>query len=370
MKILYITNIPSPYRIDFYNKLSESAELTVLFEARRAKGITFNWNDDLSKFTSIFLKDGDIEEKKIDWKILKYIKKRKYDLFVATNYSYHTELIAYLKMIFRRIPFVLEIDGVVAQEENFIKRSFKKFLLTKPRAYFSPSKNSDDILSKYGCKRENIYRYPFTSLGEKDVLKSPLSDEEKRAYKAKIGIPDNKTVLYVGRFIELKMIDILLKSMEGWAEKHTLVLVGGTADSEYMQQFKAYISDNVYITGFKTKEELFDYYGAADIFVLPTRSDVWGLVINEAMAFGLPVISTDKCGAALELIENGYNGYIVPVGDTEALAKSINDIFADEAGLAEYGKNSLKKIKAHTIEEMVRCHMKSFEEIIWKNCGK
>ena len=61
---------------------------------------------------------------------------------------------------------------------------------------------------------------------------------------------------------------------------------------------------------FMTKKELADWYQAADLFVMPTREDVWGLVVNEAMAYGLPVISSDMCGAASEMVKNGYNGYI------------------------------------------------------------
>ena len=89
---------------------------------------------------------------------------------------------------------------------------------------------------------------------------------------------------------------------------------------------KEYGLSNVYFEGFKNKDELKDYYRAADLFCLQTRGDVWGLVINEAMAEGLPVITTDKCVAGLELVENGINGYVVPVEDEEKLSKKITEI--------------------------------------------
>lgn len=69
MKILFITNIPSPYRVDFYNELAKFVDLTVIFEARRAKGIRFSWNDNNIQFKAIFLSEGEIQEKKL---ILKY----------------------------------------------------------------------------------------------------------------------------------------------------------------------------------------------------------------------------------------------------------------------------------------------------------
>ena len=66
---------------------------------------------------------------------------------------------------------------------------------------------------------------------------------------------------------------------------------------------------------------------AADAFVLPTREDIWGLVINEAMAYGLPVVTTDRCNAGLELIKNNVNGYVVHVDDKGELAKKLQKCF-------------------------------------------
>lgn len=75
-KVLFITNIPAPYRIDFYEILGKYYDLTVLFEAKRAPGITFNWKEDgIKNFKAIFLKEGEIEEKKVNWDIFKYLKK-------------------------------------------------------------------------------------------------------------------------------------------------------------------------------------------------------------------------------------------------------------------------------------------------------
>ena len=97
MKILIISNIPSPYRIDFFNELGKHVDLTVVFEARNAKGITFNWNvDSIKNFKVVFLKEGFINEKRINFKILKYIKKNTYDHIIITSYVYLTEMAALL----------------------------------------------------------------------------------------------------------------------------------------------------------------------------------------------------------------------------------------------------------------------------------
>ena len=93
--------------------------------------------------------------------------------------------------------------------------------------------------------------------------------------------------------------------------------------------------------------------------MLPTREDIWGLVINEAMAYGLPVITTDRCVAGLDLVEDGVNGYIVPVGDEKALAEKMN--LALRADLQAMGAVSLEKIRPYTIENMARSHVEILE---------
>ena len=92
--------------------------------------------------------------------------------------------------------------------------------------------------------------------------------------------------------------------------------------------------------------------------MLPTWSDVWGLVINEAMAYGLPIVTTDRCVAGVELVENGVNGYIVPARDRDALTEAVNRVLAED--YRTMGKAYLEKIRPYTIENMAKAHMEIF----------
>ena len=101
--------------------------------------------------------------------------------------------------------------------------------------------------------------------------------------------------------------------------------------------------DNVHFIDFKNKDILKEYYYVADVFVLPTREDIWGLVINEALAYGLPVITTDKCMAGLEMIEDGKNGYIIPVNSVKKLAEKLTFKSFFPVKILRSWKNLLKK---------------------------
>src|SRR5699024_3120969 len=87
--------------------------------------------------------------------------------------------------------------------------------------------------------------------------------------------------------------------------------------------------NNLHFVEFLTREELYPHMQMADVLAMPTREDIWGLVVNEAMAFGLPVVSSDQCIAGLEMISDGENGYIVPVDDPAALAEKIGCVLED-----------------------------------------
>ncbi len=356
MKVLFLTNIPVPYRIDFYNELGKYCDLTVVFEATRVEGINFNWNDDkIDNFKAIFLNQGNIDESKIDTRIFKYIDKKKYDIIVATNYSYRTEMAAIIYMKLKRIPYLMETDGgIIKYGENKFKKLYKKFLVSGAKGYFSPSKNSDEYLIYYGAKPDRIHRYSFTSLKNDDILENVVSSKEKEELRKKLNIPYNKVILSVGQFIHRKGFDILLEACRHIDKNIGVYIVGGEPTDEYIKMKEKYGLTNVHFEGFKTKAELAEYFKMADIFVLPTREDIWGLVINEAMAYGLPVVTTDNCVAGLELVDD-KNGAIVPVEDSKALADVINN-----KNFEGCDKTSLDKIRDHSVECMVREHLEIF----------
>jgi len=368
MKILFITNIPSPYRIDFFNELGRTVDLKVLFEAERNYQLNEQWYTDKHlNFSAVFLKKGQIEEKKINWKILNYISKHTQDLIVVTNYSYLTELLALLYIKIKRIPYCLEIDGGIIRNENIFLKAFKRFLIKNAEAYISPSSKSDEFLMHYGAEENRINRYFFTSLHNKEILDRVLLKHEKFTYKNQLEIIEDKMILSVGQFIYRKGFDVLIESAAKLSRHYGFYIVGGDPSQECLNLKRKYKLDNLHFIDFKRKEELKSYFLASDLFVLPTREDVWGLVINEAMACGLPVITTDKCVAGFELVNNYRNGFIVPSDDEASLAYRIDEILADDKLRVKMAQNSLEKIKNYTIENMSQRHIDIFKEMLTKS---
>lgn len=355
-KVKFITNIPSPYRIDFFNELGKNIDLTVVFEAERNYALNEDWYTGSAKnFKSVFLKEGAIEERKINFKILKHVKKDQ-DVLIFSNYSYFTEMVGLIWAKIRRIPYWMELDGALLHEESKLKYLWKSFLIKGAEKYMSTSENTDEFLMHYGVTKEKIQRYPFSSLLETDVLKEPPTQEQKIELKRVLNITEPKMIIAVGRFVQCKGFDILMKSAKNFEQEIGVYIIGGKPVPEYLELKEKWNLQNVHFVDFMDKEKLKKYYQAADLFVLPTRGDVWGLVVNEAMANGLPVLTTDRCVAGIELIQNGVNGYIVPVDNAQEIGRCVAKFFDHATKQSEMARNALQTISEYTIEKMAEAH--------------
>lgn len=171
-----------------------------------------------------------------------------------------------------------------------------------------------------------------------------------------------KIAITVGQFIHRKGFDVLLNAWAKCDKEYELYIIGAEPTKEYLNIKEKLHLENVHFEGFKRKEELRCYYQAADLFVFPTREDIWGLVVNEAMANGLPVITTDKCVAGLELIKDGENGYIVPTENSEMLASKINELMRNDSLRLSMAMNGLQKIRRYTVENMANVHASILKE--------
>lgn len=176
-------------------------------------------------------------------------------------------------------------------------------------------------------------------------------------YKKILGIKYNVIILFSGQFIYRKGVDILLKAAKNISKQCGIYIVGGEPTREYLSLCKENNLNNVHFIGFTPPQDLAQYYIASDIYVLPTREDIWGLVINEAMAYGLPIITTDNCLAGLELIKNEENGYIIPVNNTELLAQYANLLIDNKSLRDKIAANNRKKIQLYTLENMAKTHI-------------
>lgn len=361
-RVLFLTNYPSPYRVHFFDELGKYMDVTVLYSDRV---------EDIKHRNAAWFEEGEhgfqavpltprirVGRRYLCFDVLPWLKKQ-YDKIVVCGYSSPTAVLAMAYLRLHRIPFYMEVDGGLIRQDSKLKHFVKKTLVCMANQWLSTGYHTTRYLVHYGAKEEKVTHYPFSSLYERDILEEPVSQEEKRNLRRELEIPEEHMILAIGQFIHRKGFDVLMQAARNLDENIGIYIVGGEVTEEYSQLRENLGLKNVHFLGFQQKERLAKFYKAADLFVLPTREDIWGLVINEALAYGLPTITTDRCVAGLELIEDGVNGYVVPVGDAETLADKIKAVLVSD--MEQMGKAALEKVRPYTLENMAKRHAEIFE---------
>lgn len=361
-RVLFLTNFASPYRVHFFDELGKYMDVTVLY-SDRVEDIKHRNADWFEKgeggFRAVQLtRVASVGDENLCLDVLPWLN-QKYDSIVIGGYSSPTAVLAMAYLRMRRIPFWMEVDGGLVRQEGKLKYFVKKSLVCLAKQWLSTGRYTTDYLVHYGAKADNVRHYPFSSLYAGDILPEVISQEEKARIRQELEVPEKKMVLAIGQFIHRKGFDVLLQAARDIDADTGIYIVGGEATEEYLKLREQLGLKNVHFLGFRKKDALAQYYKAADLFVLPTREDIWGLVINEAMAYGLPVVTTDRCVAGLDLIENGVNGYVVPVENAPVLAEKMNAVLSGDPG--SMGKASLRKIQPYTLENMAKTHSEIFE---------
>jgi len=158
--------------------------------------------------------------------------------------------------------------------------------------------------------------------------------------------------LYVGRLVKAKGVFDLLDAYARLKAEHRgkvgLVFVGDGSDrQELVERASKIVPGTIQFLGFMHREELPAAYALADGLIFPTHSDPWGLVVNEAMACGLPVIATNVAGCASDLVENGWNGFVISPGDASQLSLAMEKLASNSELRVEMGRRSRERVEAY-----------------------
>ncbi len=161
-----------------------------------------------------------------------------------------------------------------------------------------------------------------------------------------------RTVIFVGRFIAKKNLERLLQAWSSASLTDARLVLAGSGPLE--RTLKRLAGDNVTFEPFKTQQELYSFYARADALILPSISEPWGLVANEAMAAGLPVLASDRCGCVADLVEDGVNGFVFSP-DESGIADALRKFAAlDKDQLARFGEKSAERISSWNYDAAIK----------------
>jgi glycosyltransferase involved in cell wall biosynthesis len=149
--------------------------------------------------------------------------------------------------------------------------------------------------------------------------------------------------LYCGQLVHRKGVDLLVRAFTRLALRHEHVRLRLVGAGELLSELRAGVPEEVRkrveFTGFLQVNQLPAQFADADVFLLPSRHDGWGVVVNQALAAGLAVVCSDAVGAA-DLVTPGENGVVVPAGDEGALFRALDEIASDPERVRRYAERS------------------------------
>lgn len=308
-----VTHIPSFYKVNFYNELAKKMKIMVIFianntnEKRADDFITLKKAD----FEYKVLFDGNFQDRK-EYKNIRKLKK------IFKNLDYKKILLSgwdlkefwYLLFTTSISKNCLALESTVLESNTGGMKGFiKKIFLTRISTVFASGNLHVELL------KELKYKNDIKITKGVGIINKPGYINRDKEYK--------KRFLYVGRLSKVKNLKNLIDIFNDLNE-YSLTIIGIGEEEKYLKKIA---NKNIKFIGSVANENLKEYFLDNDIFLLPSISEPWGLVVEEALYFGLPVIISQNCGSC-ELIENNLNGYIVNPNNKNSIKNIINKIDA------------------------------------------
>lgn len=354
--VIYWNNIPAPYMVDRFNALADrnNMEFQAWFNDRTHSDRSWGVEESAWRFDYRYLPVTRIGGLKLHWPLPVF--GRRPDL-IFSLYAEPVFISGWLAARSRGIKTGFRVlktfDAWV--KRNRIKDAVKRFMFKRVDAIETPGMDGREFALKYGALSERVFYATHTvdiDTFQKSCVLTKGEQETLRAQGGLIGF----TFIYVGRLMAGKGLDLLIEAFslvqQRCAHEVSLLLVGdGPQEAALRKICETSRIRNVVFTGFVQKRDLPRFYALADTFVFPTLGDPYGIVVDEAMACSLPIISTTAAGEIRGRVQDGVNGFLVMPGDSQTLAAAMLTL-ADHMELREQmGKISAHKVKNHTPQQ-------------------
>jgi len=361
-KLTILHNIISPYRLPIFEELSKIYDLNVHFCKKKTNDRL--WSASLENYTFKYkiLPSLNIGSLVFNFSLLKELIENKSDCFIVAenpeNVISILTLFAIAKInkskiilwserteneLFTLIHLKTSSNFFKNKLYNFIKavyKNYRKYIYSKSDILLPLSNAAESYLKKEGVLKEKIVK-SFQIMPE-SVLEKPTIASKPLKFKNK------KVILSLGYLTKRKGVDNLIKAFNQLNANDAVLLIAGAGEQENNLKKLANIK-NIHFLGYVEGIKKANYFSIADFFVFPTHYDVWGLVVNEALYYGLPVISSDKACAS-ELIESGKTGFVVRDNDIEELAKRMEELLNNQNLLVEMKENVKKMNKSKLVD--------------------
>jgi glycosyltransferase involved in cell wall biosynthesis len=367
-RLAAVSSHPVQYQAPLFRRLAgdPSIDLTVYYgrDDHFAKavfdkgfGIPVAWDRPLlDGYTAIFLSEGANAGKSGPVGYLNLVRdlyRQRYDAVLVSGYATLLSVVAYFGAWLSATPILLRTESELLRKRKlwvrFVKRIGLFVLFRRTSAFLSIGKANRQFFRHYGAADRVIFDTPYCVDNDFFVNARHRLFAQRQELKKAVGLSEDlPVVVFCGKFIDRKRpLDLIVAfaRLQSDGINANLLLIGeGPLRPDIQRLITSYRLKNVVLVGFKNQTELAECYACGDVFVLPSEFDTWGLVVNEAMLFGMPVIATDMVGSAQDLIEDEVTGFVYPVGSIDRLTYFIKELLLDSVKREAMGLEAERRV--------------------------
>ena len=368
-RLAVLASHPIQYQVPLFRRLAERPELefTVLFSgdfgvreyADAGFGRPVRWDVDLlGGYRHEFLRNLSPRPSpstfwgEINPEVVRRVRGGGFDAVWVHGWGKASDCMALVSAIASGVPVLLRGESNLLNPPSGPKAVAKRTLLSalfrRVSAFLAIGRYNAEFYRAHGVPEGRIHLAPYAVDNDAFLARAAECLPRRDALRRELGIAEDRpVVLFSGKLIGVKRPLDLLRAFERAAADvpASLVFLG---DGALRGELEAYVAErgigHVHFAGFRNQGELGPYFAVADAFVLPSGYEPWGLVVNEAMCFGLPVVASDHVGATGDLVREGKNGFVFPAGDVDALADRLRTLLADAELRRKMGAESRRMI--------------------------
>ena len=382
-RLAIVASHPVQYQVPWFRALAAEPglEVEVLFghyasgreQAAAGFGVEFDWDTPLLEgYPHRFLRNAAKEPSVNTFagvdtpEIGDVLRTGRYDAVLVSGWHTRSYLQAMRACWREGRPVMVRSDSNLRNPRPWWLRLAKdlpwRYFIWRMDACLAAGTWSKDYFLYYGADPKRIFVVPHSTPVDPrcaDVVSL------RQAARQRWGIPDDAFVaLFAGKFIDVKRPLDFIRAVAASEGTVFGLLAGDGPLRRTAENLATALAASVHFAGFLNQGEMGQAYAAADVLVLPSERETWGLVVNEAMAWGLPCIVSSEVGCGPDLVDPGITGYVFPLDDVAGLAALLRSAAADRLTVSELGRNARRRIAGYTPHAAARATLDAVNGVL------
>lgn len=368
LKIAVLVSHPIQYFVSVYQELAQTPgiDLTVLFRSRvgvdayhdTGFGQTVQWDIPMLDGYSHQFLSRKTSLRGIEIGVIFALLSKRFDVLMVHGYNSTTNLLAILVAKLTGTKVLMRGDTRFEAHHNRsgFKAQIKRMVFRCCDGFVAIGSLNREYYLQHGVPATRIYFAPFSVRNGHFSATPEMRERHRRTIRAELALEgDSLVILFASKLIKRKRAVDLIHAFEILVDQFPLaylVIVGaGEEEANLRALATGSVGQRIRFIGFRNQSQLPALYAASDVFVLPSDAEPWGLVVNEVMAAGIPVVVSNEVGAAPDLVQDKDTGAVFPCGNVDELVDALRRLLIDRPMRERMSANALNLIRKWDVDE-------------------